>query len=351
MARKAAYRCSFPEVDPEPAMRVIHILRKRDPRFFSLESVFEHVRLGWSSGPTPEVWELPRPGFSLWNCVFLWLKARHEPPDTVFHVTGDALYVVFGLPRRRTTLTVHDCVFVRQRQGVRRWLILTLTLDWPVRYCPLVTAISDKTKQEIIRLTGCASRRIVVIPNPISPHIRYVPADFHAPCPRLLFLGITPNKNLPRVITALQGLTVHLTVIGRLDEAQRQLLSQGGFRYENMYDLSAEEVAHQYTACDIVLLPSLYEGFGLPVVEGFQAGRPVVTSHLSPMSDIAGDAACLVDPEDIGSIRAGILRVCSESHYREELVQKGLVRALQYQPATVARAYASHYQALLQEAG
>ncbi|MBM3441388.1 MAG: glycosyltransferase family 4 protein [Bacteroidetes bacterium] len=332
-------------------MRAIHILRKRDPRFFSLESVFEHVRQGWSLGATPEVWELPKPGFSLWNCVFLWLKARRAPGDTVFHVTGDALYAVFGLPRRRTTLTVHDCVFVRQRYGVRRWLILTLTLDWPVRYCRRVTAISDKTKLEIIRLTGCAPRRIVVIPNPISPHIRYLPAHFHTPCPRLLFMGITPNKNLPRVIQALEGLNVHLTVIGRLDESQSQLLKMAGFPYENIHGLSAEEVAHQYTSCDVVLLPSLYEGFGLPVVEGFQAGRPVVTSHLSPMSDIAGDAACLVDPEDIGSIRAGILRVCSDSQYREELVQKGLTKALQYQPAVIAKAYASHYQALLQEAG
>lgn len=329
-------------------MRVVHVVRRRDPRFFSLETVFENVRRGWPGGDPPVVWELPRPGVSLWNVVTLWWRARRQSSDTVFHITGDVLYAAFALPRRRTTLTVHDCVFLRQRSGLRRWLILKLTLAWPVRRCPRITAISEKTKREVAALTGCDPDRIVVIPNPVSPLIRTVPRVFDAGCPRLLFLGITPNKNLPRAVKALQGLRVHLTVIGQPVEADRMLLSDSGIPHDIVHGLSAAEVASQYEGCDIVLFPSLYEGFGLPIVEAFQAGRPVVTSDLPPMSEVAGDAACLVDPEDVASIRAGVLRLIGDAGYRDDLVRRGLARVASHQPAAIAAAYAAFCQGILQ---
>jgi glycosyltransferase involved in cell wall biosynthesis len=266
----------------------------------------------------------------------------------VFHITGDVLYAAFALPRRRTTLTVHDCVFLRQRSGLRRWLILKLTLAWPVRRCPRITAISEKTKREVAALTGCDPARIVVIPNPVSPLIRTVPRVFDAGCPRLLFLGITPNKNLPRAVKALQGLRVHLTVIGQPVEADRMLLSDSGIPHDIVHGLSAAEVASQYEGCDIVLFPSLYEGFGLPIVEAFQAGRPVVTSDLPPMSEVAGDAACLVDPEDVASIRAGVLRIIGDAGYRDDLVRRGLARVASHQPSAIAAAYAAFCQGILQ---
>ena len=329
------------------AMRVVHVVRRRDPRFFSLESVFEHVRQAWPVGESPVVWELPRPGVSPLNLVFLWWRARRASDDTVFHITGDVLYAVFALPRRRTTLTVHDCVFLRQRSGLRRWLILKLTLAWPVRYCLRITVISEKTKREVMAMTGCDPERIVVIPNPVSPLIRAVPRDLDAGVVRLLFLGVTPNKNLPRAIRALEGLPVHLTLIGRPVESDLELLSASGIPHDIVHGLTTAGVALQYEACDVVLFPSLYEGFGLPIVEGFQAGRPVVTSDLPPMCDVAGDAACLVDPVDVASIREGVLRVVHDAAYREGLVKKGLKRVEAFRPDVIARAYADFCRGIL----
>ena len=93
---------------------------------------------------------------------------------------------------------------------------------------------------------------------------------------------------------------------------------------------------------------SLAEGFGLPILEAQAIGRPVVTSDLSPMRDVAGGAACLVDPRNVDSIRAGIRRVIKDSNYREGLVELGLRNVVQYQPQVVASRYARLYEHIAQ---
>lgn len=328
-------------------MRVVHVVRKRDPRFFSIESVFEIVRGAWPDGTCPDIWMLPRPGVSTWNLLYLFRKALSVPRDTVFHVTGDALYTVFALPRRRTTLTVHDCVFLHRRTGVKRWLLLKFTLDWPLRWCRLSTAISEQTRSEVVTCTGFDAERLVVIPNPVSPLVRYAYRPFPAARPRLLFFGITPNKNLIRTIEALRGLDVHLSIVGRPGSDILSRLVAAGLSYDISHGLTDEEVALKYAESDIVLFPSLYEGFGLPIIEGFASGRPVITSDRAPMRDVAGDAACLVDPEDTHSIRQGVARLCTDTDYREGLVRKGLERVERYRPGRIASEYAKVYGRLM----
>lgn len=103
-------------------------------------------------------------------------------------------------------------------------------------------------------------------------------------------------------------------------------------------------MADQYREADIVYFPSMYEGFGLPVIEGFKAGRAVLTSDISPMKDISEGAACLVDPLQSASIRDGLLRLIREDAYREALIRRGLVVAEKYTPEAVATAFREFYQ-------
>jgi glycosyltransferase involved in cell wall biosynthesis len=165
----------------------------------------------------------------------------------------------------------------------------------------------------------------------------------------LLFLGSTPNKNLPRVIEALRGLPCVLDIVGEIPEEQKRQLEAAAIAVRNFVHLSAAEMAARYVAADIVLFPSTYEGFGMPILEAQKAGRPVVTSDLSPMKDVAGNAACLVDPLDAGSIRAGIQKVIADNAFREMLVTKGRENAAAYEPAGIAERYYQVYEELLQE--
>lgn len=265
----------------------------------------------------------------------------------IYHITGDTHYVVLALPAKRTILTIHDCVFLRNTTGLKRLVSLWLFLKLPVRNCRYVTTISQKSKDEIIKHTGCYPDKVIVIPNPIDKHIFFEKKEFNEKEPVLLFIGSTPNKNLRRIIEALAGIACMLEIIGDIPEDEAVLLGERKMRFRQMVQLSETEIAQRYATCDIVVFPSLYEGFGLPILEGQKSGRPVLTSNISPMREVAGDGACLVDPKDVGSIRKGIERIIKDAGYREYLVTKGFENTARYTSEKIAGEYLSLYNSIL----
>jgi glycosyltransferase involved in cell wall biosynthesis len=326
-------------------MKIIQILRKRNERFFSIETVFDRILGGWQHDAAPQRIYLPAFGISLRN-LFAVFNLYKKNRTAIFHVTGDAHYAVVALPRNRVVLTIHDCVFLRQHSGLKRWVLKLILLDIPVRYVKHITTISEKSKAEIVAYSNCNPKKITVIPNPVSPAVNYRTKIFNEIQPQLLFIGLTPNKNLERVCKAIQQVNCQLQIIGRLSDTQLMLLKECGIRYKAVYGLSDEEMAAEYVQADIVLFPSLYEGFGLPIIEGFKAGRVVVTSNLSPMKDIAKHAACLVDPLDSNAIREGILKVIKDASFRAQLINEGLNIAKSYQPEAIAELYYNYYRSI-----
>jgi glycosyltransferase involved in cell wall biosynthesis len=267
----------------------------------------------------------------------------------IYHVTGDVHYTVLALPRKRTVLTIHDCIFMHQSKGLKRLLISYLFLKLPVAKSAMVTTVSEKSRQDIINFTGCSPDKVKVIADPFDENFSFQPYTFNTACPVLLFVGITPNKNLVRVIEALKGLTCQLHVIGKIPLAERELLEKENVNFKESFRLSEEELRAVYKNADAVLFPSLFEGFGLPIVEAQQTGRPVITSNLSPMKEVAGDAACLVDPFSVQSIREGIMKVIQDAAYRDDLIAKGVVNAQRYNPEKVAQEYLNVYENLYAE--
>jgi glycosyltransferase involved in cell wall biosynthesis len=121
-------------------------------------------------------------------------------------------------------------------------------------------------------------------------------------------------------------------------------LRQSGIAYSYHSGLSDAEVLEKYFEADIVTLVSTYEGFGMPILEGQATGRPVITSNLYSMPEVAGDAACIVDPFDARAMRAGFRRLIEDDEYRQALVAKGFDNVKRFDPDRIAEQYLALYQ-------
>lgn len=265
--------------------------------------------------------------------------------NTVNHIAGDIHFVALGLTKRHTILTVHDCYHLSTFTGLKRALYKFVWFDMPLFRAGVVCAISESTRLELIRHAPWAKKKIVVIPVCITEEFLHQPADAPAnPIPAILQVGTRENKNVERTIQAIAGTPCVFRIIGQLSQRQMDLLRSNQINFVNRTGLASDELIAEYKTCDLVTFVSTYEGFGLPIVEANAIGRPVITSDLPPMREVAGNGAHLVDPYSIKSIRAGIHKVLSDSDYRERLIAAGHENAQKYTPARVAAMYASLYE-------
>jgi glycosyltransferase involved in cell wall biosynthesis len=322
------------------------LLSRKPGRFFSIERIFSQLKPLLSNFISVHEWRAEYSRFAPRE-LLANIRAAGKCRADIYHVTGDIHYIVCALPRDRTLLTIHDCVFMYNTTGIKRRLLKWLLLDLPVRRCRLITTISAATKKDILKYTGCSPEKLVVIPDPLPGGISFIPAPFRATRPGILFVGTTTNKNLLRTAEALKDISCSLDIIGPLSPEQMQALSDCRIKYSAYSDLTDEEMAARYVNADLILFPSTFEGFGLPIIEGQKAGRPVITSDLSPMNETAGGAACLVNPFETASIRQAVLRVIEDVAFRDRLVSEGFRNVARFSPETIARQYIECYKKLL----
>jgi len=325
---------------------VTHIQRRPHANQYSIEGLFQTIRSHMPDRYKIRTFTPTHFSHGLIRRVLIGLQARRQRGD-LNHVTGDIHFVVMMLPSKRTILTVHDCEFLEHLSGLKRTLAKWIWLTLPVRSAAVTTVISSATRERLCELTGCPPDRIRVIPDCVSPVFRPSPKEFNERCPRILQIGTKSNKNLQRLIPALEGISCVLEIIGPLDDSTTRLLDDCGVNYVNHLRLSESELVKCYHDADIVVVVSTIEGFGMPIIEAQQTGRVVVTSNCSSMPEVAGEGARLVDPFSVEEIAAGIRDVIGDAALRDRLLAAGRVNAERFKPDTVSRQYAELYDELI----
>jgi glycosyltransferase involved in cell wall biosynthesis len=329
--------------------RVVLFHRKPGPQAFSIEQTFELVRarLPDRFEAVAAVSSLPSRGVT--PRLRAMLEARRLQGD-VNHVVGDVNFLALALDPARTLLTVHDTEFMDRAGAAKRWIYLWLWLRLPVWRSGLVVVPTAAVQADLERYVPSVRGRVRVIPDPVDPAFRPSKRGFRRGEPVILQVGTRPNKNLERVVAALAAIPCRLVILGPLSPEQREQLASSRVRYQNLHRVPREDVIRCYRECDLVVFASTREGFGLPIVEAQASGRPIVAGNRPPLPEVAGDGACLVDPNDVSSIRAGILRVIEDERFRDGLIRDGLRNVARFEATAVAARYARAYDDILSRA-
>jgi glycosyltransferase involved in cell wall biosynthesis len=247
----------------------------------------------------------------------------------------------YGPVRARvpTVVTVHDLAVLRHPDAFPRWTrtYVPQVIPLVLRAASRVIAVSEFTASELESLVRVAREKIRVVPNAVDPV--FTPDGPRAEGDYVLAVGtLEPRKNLARAVEAARRAGVALRVVGAR--------GWGGVEPDGaswLGEVDDDELARQYRGASCVVYPSLYEGFGIPVLEAMACGAPVVTSAGGAMEEVADGAAVLVDPLDAAGIAAGIAEAIDR---RDELRERGLARARSFSWADAAEQTLAVYHEL-----
>ena len=278
------------------------------------------------------------------NILYVW---RHRNPSAVHHITGDIHYCLLALIGCKSVLTIHDTVTLDYNPlpKMKRLLLEWLWFRIPLKLATKVVCISESTKEHVQRYTSRTD--IQVIHNAIDPAFQEKPMkEEQDGVPTVLLIGTYPNKNLVRTFEALQGLTCKVVVIGHLSDVQQETLAACQINYVQKEGLTDAQILEAYENCDIVSFISLFEGFGMIVIEANKVGRPVICSDIPVLREVAGDAALFVNPNDVEEMRNGFERLFQDKSLRQTLIEKGRENVKRFDVQAIRSQWTSLYESL-----
>jgi glycosyltransferase involved in cell wall biosynthesis len=319
----------------------------------------------WAGRPTPD--GVPAGtrsvGVPIRALYPMWAMSRRPCLPTRFgdldaiHATNPAA-IAPARPGQALVVTIHDLAFERFPELYPpRWLRLYRRgVEIALREADAVLTPSRDTAVAVAA-HGVERERIHV--TPLAADLPAAAQTAPPPpydVPYVLFVGtLEPRKNLPRLVRSFLAAVRDASLPHRLvlagptgwhqDALANELAGDGGGRVHLPGRVAATELDALYRGADAVAYPSVYEGFGLPVLEALAYGKPTLSSTTSAMPEVAGDAALLVDPEDEDAIAGGLIRILSDDPLRAELSRKGPARAASFSWAATARATLDAYRA------
>ncbi len=306
--------------------------------------------------------------------VFMWefyymqclmpLRVRSSSVQLI-HAPGIRFPIMASRP---VVVTIHDVIpiFLPQVFSMRGGATIKMYLLLAKRFAKMFVAVSETTRNDIQKYLGVSSERIAVthlgvrsnfVPQS-NAKIQSVREKLDISYPYILCVGnIEPRKNLVRLLEAFaiarkRGILHHLVIVGKAGKLSQAI-------YQKVLELGLTSVTHftgfiddsdlaaLYSGADLFVYPSIYEGFGLPVIEAMACGCPVITSNVSSLPEVAGDAALYIDPQNTNDIAQGIERVLNDRQLADRLRLRGHARSALFTWERCAEATAQAYRRAL----
>lgn len=325
-------------------MKICFIFRPKEYGAFSIENVFttiiKELRRKY---PQIEI-EYYYRNKSLFQSFFEVLRLKAD----IYHITGAEYLLALLLPRSKTIITMHDTARYKNYQhGLRRFFIGLLAYALPMYKVKYLVSISQLTKTDIIQGFNISANRIEVIDNPLTIDVKYNEREFNKNNPVILQVGSSVQKNLKNLIEAVKGLQCRLEIVGNPEQKLIERMKEYRIDYNLSFRIFEEELVEKYNQCDIVYFASLYEGFGLPIIEAQTVGRALIISNTSSLPAVSGGCAHIVDPYNVEQIRDGIIKLCEDDNYRQEIIRQGVINATKYDVKDIVQRYYEIYQEII----
>lgn len=265
----------------------------------------------------------------------------------------------------KTIVTIHDLIFVHFPElynPIDRKIYLN-KFQYAADHSDLIIAISEQTKKDIIQFLHIDPKRIKVIyqgcdaaykKSYSEENFQQTSTKFNLPKDFVLNVGtVEKRKNLLNLIKAIENLNIDLVVVGNdkseyAKEVKDYITSNGlTHRIHFLKDVSTEELAQIYQMASIFVYPSIFEGFGIPIIEALFSKIPVISSKNSCFSEAGGQDSIYIDPEDYKSIENAIQTVLENKELQEKMAMKGFAYAQQFNDDVIAKHIYDTYNALL----
>jgi glycosyltransferase involved in cell wall biosynthesis len=303
-------------------------------------------------------------------------KVKRQKTD-LFHIIDHSnAHVAYWLTNlgKPIVVTCHDLVqFIYPellREQARFPAFSTAMLNYSVRgmlNANRVVTVSSNTATDVEKILGIKRQKIVVVPNGTEKHFHPIPKEsvkhlrqkYTTDPNEICLLNIGSSHHRKNLLTVLkvvhilmqQGVSIRLWKAGDDFTAEQKVFIQKyGLEQKVTYlgKPNQDLLLQTYNAADILIAPSLYEGFGLTVLEAMACGTPVITSNVSSLPEVAGDAAILVDPADVKAMSEAVLQLCNDSALHNKLTEKGLIRSHSFTWRNTAERVAEVYENIVE---
>lgn len=332
---------------------------KRHELFRDLYTPYNNVRVVEPQG----IW---RKLSSLWRVFQLASEVKHQQLD-IFHGLSNELPANISKHVPRAVVTIHDLIYLRYPELFKPAdrLIYDKKFRSACRQAHRIVAISEQTKNDIVEFFGTDPAKIEVIYqdcDPVFHHpcdaetLKRIKHNYRLPDNYLLCVGtLEPRKNQLNLLKAWHesGADLELVFIGKKTKyadslkayiAQHKLDARVHF----MPYIPFQELPAFYQMATVFAYPSIFEGFGIPIVEALNSGVPVITSKGSCFSEAGGEAAIYIDPDNVQELAAAIARVGQSVTLRQQMVQQGYQHALKFRPEHTITQLHTLYHRLLE---